>query len=103
MQPQTTQEYLDALRAQFKAAAQKGDESAKEQLASVLAYSQGAITQLQAMLNSSNPDDKANADQTLQKLQNATAAAKTAANTQAAQILAQIEQGLAAVKAALKQ
>ena len=102
MQTQTAQEYLEALHAQFKAAAAKGDESAKAQLRGVLAYAQAAITQLQATLKSSDPDDKANADQTLQKLQEATAAAKTAAGAQAAQILAQIEQSLTAVKAAFE-
>ena len=102
MQTQTAQEYLDALQAQLKAAALKSDESAKEQLRSLLTYAQAAVTQLQAKLQSSNADDKATADQTLQKLQEATAAAKSAASAQAAQILAQIEQSLTAVKAAFE-
>lgn len=91
MQTQTAKEHLKALHDELRTAAEKRQEAAKS-----------AKTELEVKLNSGNVRDKANVQQALERLEEAAAAAKSAADAKGAEVQEYLKQSVAAAKAALE-
>jgi hypothetical protein len=101
MQTTSAKDHLKALNDQLKAAAAARDEEAKAHITAALSHAQAAKAELQAKLQVDHTNGAANLHKTLGKLDEATAAAKSALDSKGAQVQDHLKASVAAVQAAL--
>jgi hypothetical protein len=101
MQSTGAKDHLKAFNDQLKAAAATHNEEAKAHIAVALSHAQAAKAELHAKLQADRANDATNLHETLGKLDEATAAAKSALDAKGAQVADHLKTSIAAAQAAL--
>lgn len=101
MQTTNQKDHLKALNDQLQAAIATHNEEAKAHITAALSHAQAAKTELQAKLRADHATNAASLQKTLDKLNEATAAAKSALSAKGTGVEEHLKASIAAAQAAL--